>query len=492
MKHSILNVALAAVLIVTAFGCTKSPPQSATSPNVVFILVDALRADRIEAQRGGEPISPVFFELTKESVYFTDTISQCSWTRPSMASIMTSTYEDVHQVHVGSRLIGPNEFAGDALPERLETMAELLVKHGYQSFGVQTNANLTRDLGFAQGFPEGRYIFENGYLADWVTDRALENLDSLEQPFFLYTHYIDPHTTYEPPESYKQLWQPHAPLTEQDRALLAPERFPDLLNDIVMCVHGTQDRPATGRLSPAGREAARRLYDGEVRFAGDQVDRLLRRLERDFPNTILVFLSDHGEEFWEHDGMAHGTTLYEEQLRVPFMIRAPGLEPRRVEAPVETIDLLPTLAGMLGLPRNPAWQGRDILADAHPQPRPRFSRLHNSLPVPDFDAVAVQQGSDKLLVDKGAEHLYLIDQDPEEKKDFIDRYPEKAAELRALLARHSEDNAERRKAVGEATSAPLSEDDIERLRALGYFGPDGADNEANRTPPSAEAKEDSP
>lgn len=458
-------------ITVTLYSRRKVDAAAAGSPpNVLFILADTVRADRLGATRNGVPITPRLGEIARASVVFRDTVANCSWTKPSLATIFTSLHVDAHQVYYSARDGGSDHAATDVLRDGFETLAELLARHGYDTFGVQTNANLTRANGFAQGFGDDHYVYSNGARADWVTGQALNAAPGLKQPFFLYVHYMDPHAPYEAPAAYCDLFGPAPELPESDRALLA--RFMDYYMDRALTACGVRSAPELGDLSPAGKEYVQQLYDAEVRFMDEQIGVLLDWLDRDYPNTVAIIASDHGEEFWEHEGMGHGATLFEEQLRVPLLWRSPSLTPGDSLIRAQLIDILPTLAAQLGFAQNPGWQGRNLFGEAASAPVPRFSRTYGSWKKFGLDAEAVSAGSMKLIRDNraGWVRLYDLAADSGEQSDAAAAHPSEVESFSSLLEQHRSENAER--AAGAAPAlVGLSPEEKERLGAIGYAGP---------------------
>ncbi|MBP8127988.1 MAG: sulfatase-like hydrolase/transferase [Candidatus Hydrogenedentes bacterium] len=454
-------------LTVTCYARYDGAPPRA--PNVVFLLLDTVRADHAGAARNGKPITPHLDAFAKGAAVFTNTVTPCSWTKPAMASIFTSLYVDAHKVFYSARNEDPEHPVSDVLPEAFETMAEWLAAAGYETFGVQTNANLTRVMGFAQGFDEGRYVFENGWRADWVTQQALYALDELREPFFAYFHYMDPHAPYDPPGAYRTFFGPEPDLTDQDRALLENETFMAYCLDRVKCALGLQAAPAMPDFSPQGKEYVRTLYDSEIRFMDDQLGPLLDRVQAKYPHSIIVIASDHGEEFWERGGMGHGATLYQEQIRVPLLIRAPGLAPGPVDTPAELVDILPTIAGLLGREPDPAWQGTDLFRAglAH---EPRFSRTYGPWQDLYVDAEAAVQGEMKLVSDnaRAVTQLFDLAADPRELANHAMDDPGRTSGLAVLLDAH---RAANQAIGGAAATQQMTLDDETRalLDSVGYI-----------------------
>ena len=184
---------------------TNAPHAQAAAPttsgpvNVLFVLADTFRADRVLMQRDGLPLMPNIAKLAGESWYYRNCHCQAAWTKPSIATLFTSLYPDVHRVLFGiERDLGTaKEPQSDVLPASFETMAEYLKSHGYATAGVQSNTHVTEYFGFNQGFDS--YIVKRHpeFHGNDITNAAIEELDKLKPPFFLYAHYMDAHGPYD-------------------------------------------------------------------------------------------------------------------------------------------------------------------------------------------------------------------------------------------------------------------------------------------------------
>jgi len=453
-------------------GRSLSPPPPKTPPNVVLLLLDALRADRVGAERNGIPVMPYLTQLTREGLYFTRAVSPCSWTRPAMASLLTSTDVDTHQVYFSAE---PREDGSapesDVLADALETMAEYLASHGYDTAAFQSNANLTPQFGFAQGFTPERYPYVFDARADEVTMGALGLLKKLREPFFLYAHYMDPHTPYEPPEKYHTLFGPAPDLEGSDRALLETKTFREVFWDQVFTATGVQSALQLPDISAAGREFLRLRYDGEVRFMDDEVARLIRGIRMRYPNTVLIIMSDHGEEFWERGGMGHGTTLHEEVIHVPLWMIGPGINPQRVDTLVGTLGLLPTLAEHLSFPPNPVWQGSSWLPAGAAASTPVFSRTRAPWTRFQLDLSSITIGTEKLIVDNrhGVSALYDLSADRDERRNLAAERPDRVAALEKLVQAQQEQDVLRSRGGFAARTVIVDADTRASLEAIGYL-----------------------
>lgn len=421
------------LLLACAFGlcaCSPEHPRPTNARNLLLITVDTLRADRLGAYGYDEPTSPAIDALAAHSVLFEQAQVQSAWTLPSLASLMTSLYTSTH---------GCWNFAS-RLDESFTTLAERLRGEGYTTAGVASHVFLDERYGLQQGFDSFDVELVKDFVAsheaitsEQVTAKGLAFLAARtddERPWMLWVHYFDPHATY----------RVHPGLSE---------RF--------------------------GTSAEASRYDGEVAFTDRAIGELLSGLEAAGlgGETIVVLVADHGEEFGEHGGTGHGRTLHREILHVPLMLSVPGIEPRRVAEPVESVDLLPTLLELLGLEPAEHAAGRSLLpamlGDALPE-RPRLAELalHTNDPIESFSADGW-----KLVYQRGSKRVMLFDlvSDPGELQDVAAAHPEVVGELqRRLEARTAEarELGERFEASGPLELTP---EEIERLRALGYVDP---------------------
>jgi len=486
----IRTLALLGMVTILAAACSNKeskPVQIPPKPNVVFIVLDTLRADRIEAKRNGVPLMPYLAGWAKESVVFSNASSPCTWTRPSMASIVTSTYVDTHQVYFMGDPRKMSSLESDALPDSLETMASYMKKAGYVTAGIHSNSNVDESLGFGRGFDRYEYLINKP--DNLITDRALEYAEMLPEPFFFYVHYMAPHAPYEPAKKYRELlgW-PSDPAAACAALGVNPAELDLALNFMKYLIHwyDFKANPALQsppRLSPATQEAVKTLYDAEIRFLDDQLARLLAFLRAKYPNTYFVIIADHGESFWEHDYLSHGLPLYKEEAQVPFMIWGPGIEPGVVSHNVEVLDVLPTLAGLLALEPNPAWQGTSLLAECKPASpearkgqghRPVYSRTKGPWSGLNTDREMVKRGPLKLIrnLRNGAVELYDLERDPGEKNNLAEQQPDTVKELESLLDAQRERNTRASPKDG-GKKIQLDPETREQLKALGYTTPGG-------------------
>lgn len=326
------------------------------APNLLVLLVDTLRADRLGTY-GAEPSpSPTLDALARRGLVFEDSVSQSSWTMASVGSILTGLHPRSHGAPpVTGRQPGADPSWG-FLAERLVTWPELAQQAGITTVGVSANPLISRGTNLAQGFETFTEFPWDGrrhgwYAATEVNQHFLDWLDrNRAWRFVAYLHYMEPHDPYAPPPAMRP-----PPPAGLDRRLVA--------GDVTPAANAINVRGG----APLPAEAIaylRQLYDAEIRVWDDALASLLAELERRrvLESTIVVVTADHGEEFQEHGRLKHGTQLYEESLRVPLVLVGPGIAAGRRADTAQGIDVFPTVAGLLGVTPPDGLPGRDLLA----------------------------------------------------------------------------------------------------------------------------------
>ena len=425
-------VAATAALVCVAALVVSPGCGSARRTNVLLVCVDTLRHDHLGYAGHDRDVSPNVDALAERGLVFTNAYSQSGWTLPSMASIMTGLYPGA---------TGATDFHL-SLKWGVPTLAGVLRKNGYDTRGFVSHMLLTPQHGLSSGFSEFDYsVLQLGHPHDAstgsrLTDLAIRDLDRLEEPFFMWVHYFDPHFEY----------------LEHDE------------------------------WSEFGSEPVDR-YDQEIAFTDRQIGRLLDALaEREMlDRTVVVFTSDHGEEFGEHGGEFHYTS-YEEVVRVPLVFAGPGIEPGMTAARAQQIDMMPTLLAMPRVDDAPeGLPGRDLLSGEY-ESYPVF--IERDRP-PGYHQRSVIDGELKLVAIAPADtnlipwsargtfskvgnvavgtYVYDLGADPGESRDVYDESDASARELLALLASFMEGEA----ATGD--SVLIDEAAREQLKALGYI-----------------------
>ena len=332
-------------------------------PNVLVYLVDTLRQDHLGVYGYDRPTSPNLDEFAKDAVTLTGLVPSSSWTRPSVASLLTSTYPSVHGAQDRTDIMRPD----------MPTLAEAFAGAGYETQGFIANPNVLPEWGFGYEFdryrsfvlahdfhqvtaPDGRVgiaetvdMKDDGEVVEAVLD-AIRN--AADRPWFFYVHTMAPHSPYAPPEPYRSMFERDSYAGDAYQARIA--RNLD-------------------------------LYDGEIAYSDALFGNLLDELRTLglYDNTAIVFLSDHGEAFEEHGLPEHGNSLYEELLRIPCIVKLPdgGYAGERRTGLLEIVDIAPTMLDLAGVDSAPRFEGVSMVdllrAESNGKPM-AFSSLRNN------------------------------------------------------------------------------------------------------------------
>jgi arylsulfatase A-like enzyme len=405
-------------------GCTKTDKPY----NLVLITVDTLRPDRLGY--GGNPrdTSPVIDRLAAEGVVFTNSYSQSGWTLPSIATIFTGHYPKDH---------GATDFHW-SLDVKLPTLAGILRRNGYDTKGYVSHVMLTPTYGVADGFASYDYsVLDVGdphdvSTARELTDLAVVGVKRATKPYFLWVHYFDPHFEY-----------------------LSHPAFASFGNSDI-------DR-----------------YDGEIAHTDYYIGKLLHNLP-DKDHTVIVFTSDHGEEFGEHGGVFH-YTLHQEVMRVPLVIKAPFLEPRMDDSINDQTDLLPTMLGLLGIEPPEELPGRDLFGPPPAEWRPIY--IERDRPPPWRQRGMIEDGMKLVFIEEvdstlippasrgthvpvtnvhPGTYLFDLSKDPGEMHNVFNASDTRALELLGRMMTHFSQRKY------EEAGVEVDQELLEKLRSLGY------------------------
>lgn len=461
-----------------------APATAGPRPDLIVYLIDTLRADHLGCYGYRRPTSPRIDRFAAGAVLFRHGRAQSSWTKPAVATVLTGLYPMAHGAELRSQRIH----------ESVETLAERLQAAGYETAFFTTNTNVVARFGFAQGWDSFRYLTHrkgrkhehldaaemNAEIFAWLAERERR---SPAKPLFLFVHTLDPHDPYRPREEFRRRLAPAVDL------------------EAACCARSNELAALSGAAAERRAADAMALYDAEIAQNDDAFGEFVDELDRRGlgASAAVLLTADHGEEFFEHGGWKHGFTLYEELLRIPFVLRLPGASGRAsagrvVEAPVEQIDIAPTLLALAGAAPSPELPGRDVralLADpgfgagsSGWQPRASFAWLVRpgsvlTSAVADSWKLIRFAGAQRVVpgggeaaaatpVERPDRELYDLARDPGERTSLLDpsrRRPLRElwleGEVAAVLARHGG-----RQAAEEAEIDPELE---KSLRALGYF-----------------------
>lgn len=370
--------------------------------DIVLISIDALRADHVSAYGYDRPTTPHIGELARQAVVFEEAYCPTPHTSYSVTSLMTGKY-------IRPLLMQNAGEDSDTLPLMLRT-------YGYKTAAFYPPAVFFIDQPRFKAFEQSAFGFEyrkvefmEGQERAEQVEQYLSGLGASE-PLFLWVHLFGPHEPYES--------HPEHPFGARD-----------------------VDR-----------------YDSEIAAADDTVGQILQAVHKRRKNPVVIVTADHGEEFGEHGGRYHGTSVYEEQVRVPLLIHAPGLlVPHRVQEPVQTIDIMPTVLDTLDIPRPPRVRGRSLRSLlATPTATGQGSAFAET-----EEWTLLAEGSDRLICARalGACRLYDLRSDPGEQKDQSaedpDRFEAMRARLHNLSASHGQYEARGLRAEGKGWPAPI-------------------------------------
>lgn len=437
MPKASIAAASAAVLL-SACGPGR-PPRA---EHVVVVTLDTLRADRLGCYGARGVSTPRLDRIAAEGALAEEASAHVPLTRPSHVSLFTGLLPSEH---------GIRDNVSPAVVPEVPLLAEVFRKNGFATAAFVSSVVLSAQSGLDRGFDVYSGDFEGAsgdaqFLntvqkkgADTIAE-AVKWLEARRgERFFLWVHLYEPHDPYEPPEPYATRY-------------------------------------------------AGRLYDGEVAWTDELVGRLEDRLAglglED--KAALIVTSDHGEGLGEHGESLHGFFAYQTTLRVPLLVRAPGVRAgTRVKSTVRLVDIAPTALELAGIPAPPA-SGRSVAAALRgsgqvPEPITYAETLVPLLHFGWSDLRVVREGRWKYIQAPRPE-LYDLETDPEERHDLAASQPSRAAAMRGALG----SILDKERKGGAATAAAVSTDLIEKLGALGYVGGGGA---AETATPGADPKD---
>ncbi|MCH2101183.1 MAG: sulfatase [Planctomycetes bacterium] len=473
--------------------------------NVLFVVIDTLRADHLSSwgyrAPGGndEGVTSPFIDSVADSGWrFDQAYAQAPWTRPSAASYLTGLHPQSHAI--------ATQF--DRLSDDVPTLAEFLRDQGYRTAGFSANPQVSAFFGLTQGFDTfwnpGQYFQGRTFLRALVRSELVKaaltrlsgkmtqaaeaslrgipgsDADAVNaaveawirsegispRPTFLYLHYLDPHDPYNAPVDYLY--------GDLDSARQRDESVFHSLTTVPPRPLANSTMQAT---TPEELQGHIRRYDTEIRFVDQRLGEMMQRLQSEGiyrpDRDLLIITSDHGEEFYDHGQWLHGQSLYEEQIRVPLILRGPKIPSGTVALdPVQLIDLVPTIAAWIGSELPWPVQGVSLLSDPRPTGDERFVFSHR--PREEYPIDMVRVGDRKLIrVERAPGNpVYMVVEsvstgDEPVTETPIENVPE---ELIGLLELYRETAAALRRKGSAAVELPPEM--RESLIRLGYLTPD--------------------
>lgn len=404
-------------------------PGLARDFNYILISVDTLRADRVGCYGFTYVETPTMDLFARRGVKFDDCTAVTPLTLPSHTSLLTGTYPTFH---------GVRDNGGFLVPQQIETLAEIMLKNGYQTSAFVAAYVLDSKWGLNQGFD---FYFDRFDLSKFKTislgqvqrpgheviEEVIPWLDEhKDEKFFTWIHLYDPHTPYEPPPPYDSLYP---------------------------------NRP----------------YLGEIAYTDSQLARVWQYLEENnlVDNTVLVFVADHGESLGEHEESTHGFFIYQEGVHVPLIFITPFSELQGLSraSAVSLVDVMPTILDLAGIAIPSQVQGRSLLSlFSHEQPD-SHSIAYSETYYPRFhygwsELKSLQDGRYKLIMAPELE-LYDLQNDPDESQNLVDVQAGEARRLMRDLEAFIEESSQN---AYELDYSNMDEDTRAKLAALGYIG----------------------
>ncbi len=421
--------------------------------SVVYVILDAAGARHFGAYGSQRRATPEIDRIAEEGVVFEDAYSVATFTHLSMGSAWTSVLPDQH--HNG---VLPNA----PLPSDRITLAQLLSAQKVHTAGFVSNGVAGPGFALERGFAEFEEVFKRlgshaeayrRVLPEWLLSNA-------GRRFFLYVHFREPHFAYDPPSPFNTMFGPDRPLTREVKTKY----------DWITDVNWKRHVPTPAELDHLGR-----LYDGNLAYVDREVGELRKAMEAAglWDRALIIITADHGDGLYEHDYIGHLDQVYEEQLRVPLVIRFPkGAGPRgqRVSGLVDTLDIAPTIADAFQVlghgGSGKAFLGRSLLPVVLGAPTKPWVLARCAGEQPKY---GLREGRMKLVYHTARDRaeLYDLASDPHEKHDLASARPIETAFYRQSVRRLilAMRRGPRATSPGDAE---LTDEQRDNLRALGY------------------------
>ena len=430
------------MLVGALFSLTCGAGTESTSvPNVVLISLDTLSADHLGLYGYAQDTSPVLDRFADGAVVFGRAIAQSNSTLSSHRSLFQSKYPSV------------------ALRDST-MLAEILAEAGYRTAGFTGGGNVAATFGFGRGFEV--YEEHDGGLKESLpqVQRWLDEVAGA--PFFLFLHTYEIHLPYDAPAPFDKMFYP-----EYDGKVTGANS-----REILRRVRGLDESEKTKPQDPltaADRRKIVALYDGGIRSVDQQLAGLFADLEKRklLDDSLVIVLSDHGEEFWDHGSVIHSHTLFQELVRVPLLMRFPAGAHggTRVLSTAMLLDVSPTILDIVGLPVSPSFTGRSMLPairgsdSSHRKVLSEGEMMRSWINYPWKLIVSPRERSSKL---------FNLEDDPAERQNLHRARPERVKAMNEELGAAVSTKSDLSR-VKELEDGDIDEELKERLRALGYI-----------------------
>jgi len=445
MKKIITISIISSLLILAATSFCKRDTQ----PNIIFIIIDTLRADHTHMGNGERKETPGLKKLFEnDSAFFGTSWSNAPWTLPSISSMITSKYPS--EIGVVKR--------NSKIDEKFLTIAEELKKKGYSTHGVISHIFLKKKYGLAQGFDTYVEIIDSSdknlltITSPEVTSEALKIIEKNSgEPFFMFLHYFDPHYRYIDHDSGSDY-----------KGAFLPGKSDSAKAELIK----------NNRFTGDDLKYFRDCYRSEIRFTDSYVKKVIDELKvrKLYDNTLIVIVSDHGEEFGERGTLGHGQSLFNEQTQVPFILKLPKKSRNKLinKGIFSNIDISPTILDAAGIKIPGSFSGRSILKSSK-RSETVFMEVNESKYDTLYNQCAIVHNGWKLIKDleTGKFELYDLSKDEKEKSNQRSSNIKMFFKLHKILKRYMKMIEENRYISGKAT---LTKDEQKKLETLGYIG----------------------
>ncbi len=435
--------------------------ESRDRPNVIVVLIDVLRADHLGTYGYERDTSPNIDRFARDAVVFDQAVAQSTFTKTSVASILTGLYPHRHGVYIAANFDDPTQrnVQADTLGQHLSTLGERLQADDVLTAAWVQNGQLRAYMGFDQGF--SLYRDQPGHMPVILEEFASWYPPFRGRiPFFTYLHILDLHGPYLPQPPWDTRFGRYS------------DRFDDIdMDNWRVYRNGVRQ----GEIEPSDAEIRQleALYDGQLAWVDDQFGRAMDELKASglYDDSMIIFTGDHGDAFMEHGFISHSHTPYEELIRVPLIVKFPrsryaGL---RIDDQVALVDVAPTVLRFL---RADGWEEMDgttllTYVDNASEGRPP-APFERRIISEHRDTLAVRSQDWKYIVHPDAPaELYDLASDPGEQVNLFAERPDIVAELAPL----AELAIEARGRLGATEQVEVDSDTVEQLRALGYLDP---------------------
>lgn len=426
-------------------------------PNILIILVDALRYDHLGCYGYKRDTSPNIDKLAQEGIIFENAYSHAPWTKPSVASFFTSLYANTHGTIN----------AEDVLPDGALTIAEIFKNRGYSTLSfIGGNVYIGEKFNFRQGF--NAFIDIKRIKAAKLTDKFLSLIPKLrKRKFFAYIHYMDTHLPYNKNRhNYLFTEKKEKVFFKLGRSSVQSIRKPDVAN----------------KLSIEDKRYLASLYDGQIRYIDKHVERIISALKNNnmLNDTVVIVTADHGEEFWEHNNLEHGHSLYNELIRVPLIMAGNDLKHSKIKTQSGLIDFLPTVLDMANIKKDGYnLEGASLFDNLNGKGGGSEKPIFAMGTLYGDEKYCLIDNNKKLIVNtrdekgkwplygyrnRSVHELYDLSRDPDEQENRKDSEHEEALRLRRDL-----DNFIEAGPIFKTKKAVIDKGTKERLKSLGYL-----------------------